>query len=128
MKKKAAEDNSIESITISTPGQEPITMTPEEFKAMPNDLDNIQGIKAIIKGQVKDLLDAHQFQIYKALKMNGNELDISLKVRMKGNSQLVVIGTDISYTLEKVRDGLNDTLTYGQKKLPGMDQRNDTSA
>ena len=80
--------------------------------------DRASKLNREISGQLKNLLETHGLSILKVLKRD-REISIGFqaKVRMMGNLECL-IGTDITYVVEKVKDGLDATLKFNQDDLP----------
>lgn len=82
-----------------------------------DEISKITKIIVEIKGQVDHLLETHSLSLYKALKSQANELSIGLAVKVKGLGPNYEVSTDITYVVEKVKDGLDAVVNFSQDNL-----------
>jgi hypothetical protein len=79
-------------------------------------------VSAEIKGQIQYLMDCQMIAAWKAYKLAGNELAISFKVKLKGDSRTCHIGTGISFTVEKITDEIEGDVGF----TPNLFENNET--
>jgi hypothetical protein len=107
---------SADRVTITGPGlpETDITSTVNALNFMP----------AVIKearGQIDNLLDTHKENLLKAYRSNEYDLKIGLTISVKGNITKAAVGTDISYVVEKVKDGLSEMINTSQTSIFDVD-------
>lgn len=83
-----------------------------------NEIDNILKLKTEAKGQIEDMLEEWANYVYKTYKANGNELAVSLSLKLKGDSNGVNVKSSISFTVAKITDVREAEIKFNQEKLP----------
>ncbi len=83
-----------------------------------NEMVNIGKVMKETIGQIENMLTEWSAHIYKAFKTNGNELSVSLSLKLKGDSQGTNVKTSLSFTTEKITDEREAEIKWNQEKLP----------
>lgn len=89
----------------------------EEEKKMHNEIKDSTQLVIEMRGQVDSMLEEWATVAYQSYKANGNELAISIKLRLEGDSDNIVVKSGISFMVEKITDDREGEVRFGQEKL-----------
>lgn len=82
-----------------------------------NEIKNITQLVIEMRGQVDSMLEEWATTAYKSYKANGNELSISIKLKLEGDSENIFVKSGISFLVEKITDEREGEIRFGQEKL-----------
>ena len=82
-----------------------------------NEIKNLTQLVIEMRGQIDSLLEEWVGAAYKSYKANGNELSITLKLRLEGDSTNITVKSGISFMVEKITDERAGEIRFGQEKL-----------
>lgn len=99
-------------------GDKSVTMTAEQLDRAATITENAALMQLEIERQVDELIINRAVDIYKCLRKNDGELNLSISVKVTETIQELAIVTRLSYSKEKVKVEAKNKIMLNQLRLP----------